>query len=482
MFRTDLPVTRRTVMKRVGATIVGVAAVTQLSFATSFAACQHGMRTRRNINDAKFGKAAADSYREAVGKLKALGSSDSRNWLNLSDIHKNYCPHGNWYFLPWHRAYLLAIEDICAELVGDPMFALPYWDWSTFRQLPRSFVDDKTGGAANPLFHQARAMKKNDTLTSMLSPFGVDAEVIFGSKNIATILGQPSFQLFGTFKPTNQDSLDPTRWQRASGRKTKLESEPHDYLHGAVGGDMGDPTISPKDPIFYLHHCNIDRLWDLWRSNHSNESDQLWKDFTFKANFPAPDGSKGNDVVVSSLDTASGLCYAYDTTKAIASPFGPNPSPLIKTLGLGGLTGLAEFARANEAPVALSSEMRERVQDVITKPIASAEKVMAFIDNVEPPPNKNINVRVFLNCDYLTPLTPVDDPHYSGSFTFFVMEHHDSAQSFAIDLTDTIRNLQGSGLNQSELRVQLMPVTYDGKPAEGNSFKVGSIEIATVQA
>ena len=107
---------------------------------------------------------------------------------------------------------------------------------------------------------------------------------------------------------------------------------------------------------------------------------------------------------------------------------------------------------------------------------------MAFINDVEPPPNRSINVRVFLNCDYLTPLTPVDDPHYAGSFTFFVMDHHDSTQSFAIDLTDTIRKLQTSRQGSNDLIVQLMPVTFDGRPAEGNGFKVGSIEIATVHA
>jgi len=204
-------ITRRAAVKGIGAVAVATAA----QVTRSFAACQHGTRVRRNINDPNFGATAAGAYREAVAKLKSLSPSNSRNWLNLSNIHNNYCPHGNWYFLPWHRAYLLAVEDICAEVIGDPMFALPYWDWSTFRQLPRAFVDDIVAGATNPLFHQARKMQKNDTLTTMLSPFNIDAEVIFGSKNISTILSQ----LFASFKPAKQDSLD-ARWQRERGRKT----------------------------------------------------------------------------------------------------------------------------------------------------------------------------------------------------------------------------------------------------------------------
>jgi hypothetical protein len=38
----------------------------------------------------------------AVARMKALPESDPRNWIRFADIHRNFCPHGNWYFLPWH--------------------------------------------------------------------------------------------------------------------------------------------------------------------------------------------------------------------------------------------------------------------------------------------------------------------------------------------------------------------------------------------
>lgn len=40
------------------------------------------------------------------------------------------CPHGNWWFLVWHRGYIGWFEQICQELSGDSSFALPYWDWT----------------------------------------------------------------------------------------------------------------------------------------------------------------------------------------------------------------------------------------------------------------------------------------------------------------------------------------------------------------
>jgi hypothetical protein len=51
-------------------------------------------------------------------------------------------------------------------------------------------------------------------------------------------------------------------------REGILESQPHDNVHGAMGGAAGNAFmvsfLSPVDPIFFLHHANLDRLWDVW--------------------------------------------------------------------------------------------------------------------------------------------------------------------------------------------------------------------------
>jgi len=84
------------------------------------------------------------SYRAAVKKMKELPTSDPRNWTRQAQIHQGSstlrCPHGNWFFLPWHRAYLVAFERICRQLSGNPNFALPYWDWTANPQLPAAFA------------------------------------------------------------------------------------------------------------------------------------------------------------------------------------------------------------------------------------------------------------------------------------------------------------------------------------------------------
>jgi len=68
--------------------------------------------TRRNISNLPPNDPIINTYKAAVAAMKGLPASDPRNWTNQANIHFNSCPHGNWFFLPWHRAYLLYFERI----------------------------------------------------------------------------------------------------------------------------------------------------------------------------------------------------------------------------------------------------------------------------------------------------------------------------------------------------------------------------------
>src|SRR5262249_7760716 len=70
-------------------------------------------------------------YAGAVRLLHALPASDPRQWRNQALIHLKYCPHGGLEFPHWHRHYIANFEAICAKMIDDPAFALPYWNWST---------------------------------------------------------------------------------------------------------------------------------------------------------------------------------------------------------------------------------------------------------------------------------------------------------------------------------------------------------------
>jgi tyrosinase len=97
---------------------------------------------RQSVTAPDFRQATLDSYKRAIANMLALPPSDPRNWYRQAMIHVLDCPHENWWFLPWHRGYILNFERICRQLSGDPDFALPYWDWTATPQLPDMFFDD----------------------------------------------------------------------------------------------------------------------------------------------------------------------------------------------------------------------------------------------------------------------------------------------------------------------------------------------------
>jgi hypothetical protein len=219
------------------------------------------------------------AYRLAVERMKALPATDPRNWSRLAQIHVDFCPHGNWFFLPWHRAYLVSFERICRQVLNDPTFALPYWDWTELRQLPPAFTEATVNGRPNSLFDSGRQLPPATAMPSSA----------VAQDTILRIMAETQFENFGSTRPLGQSNTD-ARWLRVGGTMTQLEATPHGTVHATIGGNMGGFS-SPLDPIFYLHHCNIDRLWAWWNGlGRRNGTDRLWTTFRFDGIFQTPRG------------------------------------------------------------------------------------------------------------------------------------------------------------------------------------------------
>lgn len=195
-------------------------------------------------------------YAKAVGAMKATTfplplNGDTVTWWEAhADIHANFCPHGNWYFLPWHRAYLHFFELVCREFSEDQSFALPYWDWSSDSRLPEEF--DEGDEKSNPLCNETRSTARRQAL---------DIEEV-SAQNVAQIMATLDFEEFGG-SPSHHPR--PREQKDQHGYSGTLEAGPHNRVHATIQGDMG-AYVSPRDPIFWLHHCNIDRLWEAWRA------------------------------------------------------------------------------------------------------------------------------------------------------------------------------------------------------------------------
>lgn len=165
----------------------------------------------------------------------------------------NQCAHGDRYFLVWHRAYLAWFETMIQSASGDSTWALPYWDYTDpgrpeTLELPWEFrVEQRTVDGvmvANPLF-----VDKKDR------PSHPDAAAV----DITAAMSERYF--FQVWPDKGFGGVDGPLL--AGGW---LETKPHNPVHNAVGGLMGQVEMSSRDPIFWLHHANIDRLWEVWRN------------------------------------------------------------------------------------------------------------------------------------------------------------------------------------------------------------------------
>lgn len=276
------------------------------------------------------------AFRRGVRAMKARKPSDPLSWFFQAAIHGvtleqiqiaaatdpdlikvdqkkywNQCPHfgqPSANFLPWHRAYTYYFERILRAHTGEPRFSLPYWDYSRPEnyRFPREFGRRKLdepldGDQSNPLYHTERntyftdwqhwSDEENYKPYAQFTPEAVDwapardSRVFFGATEKEGIGGGIG----------DEDTLT----------RGRLESFPHDPIHRLVGGlipqpdlpnpddpahpipqppaagGMAYPPTAGFDPIFSIHHSNIDRLWAEW----SCMPNKAWGKFPPKAWF-----------------------------------------------------------------------------------------------------------------------------------------------------------------------------------------------------
>lgn len=193
-------------------------------------------------------------YIQAIDWLKAndketFEETDPRSYLTYSTIvkaHQNSCKHGDWFIFPWHRLFIQYFENACRYALQDASFALPYWDWTLDRRIPEEFFH-------NPILMADRRMKEEDEIP----------EEFVAQKVIDDILASDNF--------TNVHSRPPPLpgiHMHAGLNLGAFERAPHNGVHNSIGGIMSDPFDSPNDPVFWLHHCNIDRIWAMWQQRH----------------------------------------------------------------------------------------------------------------------------------------------------------------------------------------------------------------------
>lgn len=175
------------------------------------------------------------------------------------------CPHGNPFFLPWHRAYITNFEDIMIaklqaycngdnpeKLTMPSNFGLPYWAWEESNGIPSEFLTNKNL-APHLITDTSQQRRGNQSLNDNYDQFASSVKrYIDGELNNTSFLGTTEW-----FQHNEQTH---TWW-------TSEFENWHGYVHVEIGGSMLSPSTTARDPIFWLHHCNVDRIWSLWMTS-----------------------------------------------------------------------------------------------------------------------------------------------------------------------------------------------------------------------
>lgn len=265
-----------------------------------------------------------DSLRLGVKVMmgRDKNKTDPTSWYYQAAIHGtgdadidnlglwNQCQHGSFYFLAWHRMYLYWFERILRKASGNSALTLPYWNYSSpnEQQLPIKFVcpNDPT---SNSLYVAGRDKRMNqpDAGRNALPNGAGSYDAAFCFTNFDS--PQDSCASFGGQR------LEDGTAQDADPPYGALEAAPHQLIHQYVGGSSGLMTnvlTAAQDPIFFVHHANIDRLWELWRTQRggTNSTDPTWpkQAFTFVDENGKCQTMHPPDV----LDTVKQLGYTYE--------------------------------------------------------------------------------------------------------------------------------------------------------------------------
>jgi tyrosinase len=207
-----------------------------------------------------------DGYARGVEAMVARDDAlTADSWLWAANTHNappgtpanpmwKQCAHHKRFFLPWHRGYLAWFEATIQTLIGDDDWALPYWDYSdpnnpNALKVPPEFKTDKrtVNGVLvdNPLFLSTQDRPGQ--------PDPLDVDLLPAMTPRFFVRRPPATGFGGSDGPENRGGA--------------VETQPHDFVHGDIGGGTGfmrTTTLAARDPIFWLHHANIDRLWEVW--------------------------------------------------------------------------------------------------------------------------------------------------------------------------------------------------------------------------
>lgn len=337
-----------------------------------------------------------------------------------------------FYFCVWHRYFVYYFEQIVRGVLQDSTFTLPYWDYLSGNlsdlSIPPEFRDP-----GSPLFRPNR------------NPW-VNAGERIDKQNPGSMNLNALKEPFYIDTPNGQVGFCPA-----------LDQNPHGSVHVFVGDttNMGRVPMAANDPIFWLHHCNIDRLWESW-NRLPGRVNPAWPNRLFP--FANAQG-KPVSVAPAGANRVSLLHYTYDSyykpqTVAPVPPVSSSfsaapPTRVTKANATEPVTLGTEMARVALQP-AVSVIAAAPSADAVFGLSARAKRLYLALGDVSAPGDAASTYNVFLDLPEGDPTPTVDNPHFVGTLNFFGAAMHDQHGSGAshqtvFNVTDKVKALKAAG-------------------------------------
>ncbi|HEX5234719.1 MAG TPA: tyrosinase family protein [Silvibacterium sp.] len=373
-------------------------------------------------------------------------------------------------FLPWHRMLVYFFEKQIGAVLHDDSFTMPYWNStpglpsSQSGILPLAFRSPD-----DPFLAPLHIQDRNN---------GVNSGVPIDIKNPG-VLSAASAMAETTYSPNSPKQ----------GFCNNINVGVHAYVHALVGTvtNMGFVPTSAQDPVFWMLHSNIDRLWASWnRAGNLNPTDPDFLSQVFW--FADPDG-RATSIKFGDAMSIAQLNYTYEEFEPVPSQFDHGPSPSLRDLPPG--TPLSTTLVASATAVSLDS----KVTTVQIKSTHDARSVFDLSLTMPPAPDlgayylviRDLQVNVqpgIVYSLYLDISGSASDEtlqaHKVGDLNFFQampgMEMNEPNRFVSYDITE-LANRLGTSAFGNGVSLTIIP---SGEPAAGSEPVIGSITIERV--
>ncbi|XP_023738685.1 polyphenol oxidase I, chloroplastic [Lactuca sativa] len=419
-------------------------------------------------------------FKDAMQKMKALPDDDPCSFKNQAKVHCAYCNnsytqmasgypekvlqvHYSWLFFPFHRWFLYFFERILGDLIEDKTFGLPYWNWDNpaGMEIPAVFED---GGRSNPLYNSYRNVNH-------LRPAVIDLDYRMKERNISP-LDQVRINLCIMNRQMKRNASDPTSFfggEYVAGDNPissvgSIEAGCHTAVHRWVGDprtpneeDLGNFYSAAYDPLFYVHHANVDRMWTLWKGlggeGRKEPNDKNWEEASYVF---YDENRKPVRVYNKHCVNLEDLKYEYEDSE---TPWKSNPpKPRSATYSE---TTSPENVTEMEFPLSISETVTVQVKRPETnrpKDQKKTIKEILLLKGINFNGGKFVKFDVFVNIfEDINRISPCES-QYAGGFGLLphkTSEKMNSKTGVRIELTELLEEINADG--DDSVQVTIVP-------------------------